>query len=67
MTTDLDNFLSLHQLAKRWGVHIETVRRRRQEGLRAVQIGRRVLFRVRDVLSYERSQRDSPFQKEEAK
>ena len=55
---DPPEFLSQAELARRWKVHMETVRRLRKDGLRAVAVGRRVLYRLSDILKYEHTHSD---------
>jgi helix-turn-helix protein len=59
----LDKLLSIEQLARHWGVSVETVRARRREGLRGAQIGRRVLFRLSDIKAFEDARLQCPPQK----
>lgn len=46
--------LTVRQLLDRWHITAPTLRRRRQEGLRAMHIGRRVLFQLAEVERFER-------------
>lgn len=49
-----ERLLSPAQLALRWGLSIETLKRRRREGkLNTIKIGRSVRFRLSEVLALE--------------
>jgi hypothetical protein len=52
--TEIEKLLNLETVASRWDVTTKTVKNRWQEGdLKAVRIGRRLLFRLEDIIAYE--------------
>lgn len=49
-----EKLLSPKQLADRWGISIETLKRRRRTGeLRTLKMGRLVRFKLSDILAME--------------
>jgi hypothetical protein len=54
----IEKLLNLETLAGRWDVSMQTVKNRWHEGdLKAVRIGRRLLFRLEDIIAYEDARR----------
>ena len=51
---EIEKLLNLETVASRWDVTTQTVKNRWHEGeLKAVRIGRRLLFRLEDIIAYE--------------
>ena len=53
-----EKFLSPAELADRWSLSVETLKRRRRDGvLAALKLGRSVRFRLSDIIAIENASR----------